>query len=243
LRFGVHACDLSVNVGAAFAAFPFRALCPCEERAMRIAVIGMGNVGNTLGCRFVEARHEVMFCVRDPDDANKRAAAEALKCFIGPVHAAAKAEAVLLAVPWRAVPDVLKAAGDLSGKVLLDCTNPVTPELTELTIGHTTSAGEEVARLAAGARVVKIFNTNGAKNMADPDYNGHKVTMLYAGDDAAANEIAAGLAAEIGFEPIYLGPLKESRLLEPLAMAWIVLARQRCLGRDFALDVVRRPER
>ena len=108
-------------------------------------------------------------------------------------------------------------------------------------MGYITSAGEEVARLAARARVVKIFNTNGSRNMADPDYGGHKVTMLYAGDDDAANRIAAGLAAEIGFEPIYLGPLKELRLLEPLAMAWIVLARHRGLGRDFALDVVRRP--
>ena len=63
---------------------------------------------------------------------------------------------------------------------------------------------------------------------------------VYAGDDREANKIAAQLAAQIGFEPLYLGPLKESRLLEPLAMAWIVLARHRGLGRDFALNIVRR---
>ena len=97
----------------------------------------------------------------------------------------------MLAVPWTAVPDALKAAGDLTGKVLLDCTNPVTPELTHLTIGHTTSAGEEVARMVPNARVVKVFNTNDAKNMADPDYGRHKVTMLYAGDDEGANRTAA----------------------------------------------------
>jgi predicted dinucleotide-binding enzyme len=97
--------------------------------------------------------------------------------------------------------------------------------------------------MTPGARVVKIFNTNGARNMADPDYGGHKVTMLYAGDDEQANQVAASLAAELGFEPISLGPLKESRLLEPLALGWIVLARQRGLGRDFALGVVRRPEK
>ena len=207
---------------------------------MRIAVIGMGNVGGVLGRRWAEAGHGVVFCVRDPDDPRKRAEAAKAKASVGPVGDAAKAETVLLAVPWRAAADVLKEAGNLSGKVLLDCTNPVTQELTHLTIGHTTSAGEEVARLAPGARVVKVFNTNGSRNMADPDYGGHKATMLYAGDDDAANRIAAGLAAEIGFEPIYLGPLKEPRLLEPLAMAWIVLAHQRGLGRDFALDVVRR---
>ncbi len=86
-----------------------------------------------------------------------------------------------------------------------------------------------------------MFNTNGAKNMADPDYGGHRVTMLYAGDDEGANRVAATLAGQLGFEPVYLGPLRESRLLGPLAMAWIVLARHRGLGRDFALDVVRRP--
>ena len=89
--------------------------------------------------------------------------------------------------------------------------------------------------------MVKVFNTNGAKNMADPDYGGHRVTMLYAGDDEDANRAAAELAEQVGFEPVYFGPLKEARLLEPLAMAWIVLARHRGLGRDFALDVVRRP--
>jgi predicted dinucleotide-binding enzyme len=84
-------------------------------------------------------------------------------------------------------------------------------------------------------------NTNGARNLANPDYGGRKVITLYAGDDEAANRVAAALAEAVGFEPVYLGPLREARLLEPLAMAWIVLARQRGLGRDFALDVVRRP--
>jgi predicted dinucleotide-binding enzyme len=193
------------------------------------------------GRRWSEAGHYVTFCVRDSRDQRKRAGAEKVKAGIGPVGMAQCAGAVLLAVPWAAVPDALKAAGDRSGKVLLDCTNPVTPEVTHLTIGFTTSSGEEVAQLAPQARVVKVFNTNGAKNMADPDYGGHGVTMLYAGDDGGANRTAARLAEEIGFEPVYLGPLREARLLEPLAMAWIVLARYRGLGRDFALNIVRRP--
>ncbi len=169
---------------------------------MQIAVIGMGNVGSALGRRWAAAGHQVTFCVRDPANVEKRAEAAKAKAAIGPMIAAASAEAILLAIPWRAVPEALQAAGDLSGKVLLDCTNPVTHELTELTLGFTTSAGEEVARMAPGARVVKIFNTNGAKNMADPNYGGHQVTMLYAGDDEGANQTAAKLATEIGFEPV-----------------------------------------
>jgi hypothetical protein len=80
-----------------------------------------------------------------------------------------------------------------------------------------------------------------APSMVDLDYGGQRLTMLSAGDEAEANQVAARLAAEVGFEPIELGPLRCSRLLEPLAMTWIVLARRRGLGRDFALDVVRRP--
>jgi predicted dinucleotide-binding enzyme len=200
----------------------------------------MGNVGSALGRQWKKAGHDVLFCVHDPQNPEKREQALSVNAAIGTVSDSATAGAVLLAVPWPALPEVLKATGDLSGKIVLDCTNPVTPELTHLTIGHTTSAGEEVAKMVPKARVVKIFNTNGARNMADPDYAGHKVTMLYAGDHDDANQIAAGLAAEIGFHPVYLGPLKESRLLEPLAMVWIILARQRGLGRDFALDIVHR---
>jgi len=210
---------------------------------MHIAVIGMGNVGSALGRKWAEVGHDVKFCIRDHADTRRRAAAEAMKASIGPVRAAAQADAILLAVPFRAVPDVLKETGDLSGKVLLDCTNPLSRDFSELSLGHNTSAAEEIARLVPRARVVKVFNTNGAKNMADPDYDGHKVTMLYAGNDAGANETAVRLASETGFEPIYLGPLREARLLEPLALTWIVLARQRGLGRDFALDVVRRPSK
>jgi predicted dinucleotide-binding enzyme len=77
--------------------------------------------------------------------------------------------------------------------------------------------------------------------MANPDYGTSKVTMLYAGDDPGAKAVAARLAADLGFEPIELGPLWASRLLEPLAVTWIVLSRQRGFGVDFALDVVRRP--
>ena len=208
---------------------------------MRIAVLGMGNVGSTLGRRWAGAGHDITFGVRDP--AGKKADAEKINAAVATVpEAAAGAEAVLLAVPWTAAPAVLKAAGDLSGKVLLDCTNPVTPELDHLTLGFTTSSGEEVARLTPGAEVVKVFNTNGVGNMADPDYGRLRATMLYAGDHDDANRVAADLAARIGMEPVYLGPLKEARLLEPLAMTWILLARHRGLVRDFALNIVRRSD-
>jgi predicted dinucleotide-binding enzyme len=205
---------------------------------MRIAVIGMGKVGGVLGRRWAETGHAVTFGVRDPD---KRERARAAGASLASVRQAAGAEVLLLAVPWRAVPDALMEAGDLAGKVLLDCTNPLTPDYFGLVLGTTDSAGEQVARMAPSAKVVKVFNTNGAANMSSPDYGTSRVTMLYAGDDEEAKGVAARLAADLGFEPVELGPLSAARLLEPLAVTWIVLSRQRGYGVDFALNVVRRP--
>jgi len=207
---------------------------------MNLAIIGSGNVGSTLGRRWAATGHTVVFGSRKPADPKAIADASAIKCRIASVRdAASAAEVVVLATPWQAVKDALAAAGNLAGKVLLDCTNPLTADFTQLEIGHTTSGGEEVAKLAPGARVVKIFNTTGAGNMANPDYGGKPATMLFAGDDPTAKSIAATLAKELGFDPIDFGPLANSRLLEPLALVWIKLAFSG-LGFDFALNVMRR---
>lgn len=208
---------------------------------MEIAIVGMGAVGSTLGERWANLGHRVTFCVRDPDSPEKVRKASSLAAAVQPLSRAADSEAILLAVPWTAIDDVLSQLGDLTGRIILDCVNPVDPDLTRLTLGFSTSAGEEIARRLPGARVVKIFNTNGVRNMANPHYRSHCVTMLYAGDHPEANAAAASLAEEIGLEPIYFGPLETARLLEPLAMAWITLARHRDLGRDIALDLIRRP--
>ena len=209
---------------------------------MRIAVIGMGSVGGTLGRRWAAAGHAVTFGVRNPGD--PKAAAGAGGARLATVaDAAAGAEVVTLAVPWEAVKDAIATAGNLAGKVVLDCTNPLSQGLSGLELGHTTSGAEEAAKLAPGARVVKIFNTTGANNMDDPDYGGTPATMLYAGDDADAKSIAASLARDLGFDPIDLGPLSAARLLEPFALTWIWLAHRQKLGRDFVLQVVRRPDR
>jgi len=208
---------------------------------VKIAIIGMGNVGSALGSRWAEAGHEVIFGVRDSDDPKTSNEARRMKARLASVgEAAAQAEVVVLAVPWKAVPDALAAAGTLRDKVILDCTNPLTSDLAGLELGTSTSGGEQVALQAKGAKVVKIFNTTGARNMADPRY-GTPVTMLHAGDDAGAKAIAAQLARDLGFDPIDLGPLTASRLLEPLALLWITLAHRQKLGTDFVLNVVRRP--
>lgn len=121
----------------------------------------------------------------------------------------------------------------------MDAINPLTPDFS-LAIGHDDSAGETVARLAPGARVVKAFNTTGANNMADSRYGGGKLMMPVAGDDAAAKATVMSLAADLGFEPIDVGPLAMSRHLEPMAMVWIKLALVQKLGRNFGFALLRR---
>lgn len=98
-----------------------------------------------------------------------------------------------------------------------------------------------MARWAAGARVVKAFNTTGSGNMADAGYGGERLAMMLCGDDEAAKRVVGGLAAELGFEPVDAGPLTRSRQLEQLAVLWIALAYQQGWGPDFGFALLRRP--
>jgi predicted dinucleotide-binding enzyme len=210
---------------------------------MRIGVIGAGSVGGTLGRRWAERGHEVLFGVRDATDEKVRRllSASGGRARAGSVEqAGAFGEVVVLTTPWSAAESALRAAGDLRGKTLLDCTNPLKSDLSGLTIGHTTSGGEQVAAWARGAKIVKIFNTTGFDNMADPEYKEGPATMLYCGDDSSAKTTAATLAADLGFDPVDAGPLVQARLLEPYALLWITLAYKQGLGRSFAFRLVRR---
>ena len=214
---------------------------------MKIAVIGAGNVGGTLGKRWAGAGHEVAFGARDPAEAK----VAALVRESGPIARAASvpeaargADVVVLTVPWDSARDALAAAGDLRGRILIDATNPVplTPEGLRqgLVIGHTTSGGEQVARWAEGARVVKAFNTTGWQNMADPVYGSQGLSMLLCGDDAEAKKVVADLARQLGFEPVDVGPLRSARYLEAVAMLWIDMAVLQGFGTNFGFRLVKR---
>ncbi|OLC13773.1 MAG: F420-dependent NADP oxidoreductase [Candidatus Rokubacteria bacterium 13_1_40CM_69_27] len=210
---------------------------------MKIAIIGAGNVGGTLGKAWAARGHDVVFGVRDPHD---RKLDELLKDSGGRAQAAsvrnavAAADIVVLAVPWGSAQDAIRGAGDLRGKVVVDATNPLKPDLSGLALGHTTSAGEEIARWAAGAKVVKAFNTIGAQHMANPRFDGQSASMFICGDDAAAKKTVASLAAALGFEPVDAGPLTQARLLEPLALLWISMAYAYGQGTDIAFRLLRR---
>ena len=214
---------------------------------MRIGVIGAGNVGGTLGRRWAQKGHQVVFGVRDPHDGKVKTLLEAAgpNARAGSVgEAAAASEVVALTVPWEAAQDALRSAGDLTGKILVDATNPIEMGLEGLkkglVVGHTTSGGEQVAGWARGARVVKAFNTTGFGNMNDPSYGSQAATMFVCGDDAEAKTVVTQLGQDLGFEMIDTGSLAIARLLEPLAMLWIHKAVFQGLGTDFALILQRR---
>lgn len=210
---------------------------------MKIAMIGAGNVGGTLGSRWAKLGHEVLFGVRDKGSLKAQYILKSFGDLVKVVsikEAAAGGEVVVLATPWPAAQSALAAAGNLQGKIVVDCTNPIAEGLKGLSIGQTTSAGERVAEWAKGARVVKAFNTTGTNNMADPVYGSQRISMLICGDDKEAKQTVAKLAEELGFEVSDAGPLESARYLEPLAMLWIQLAFKQGFGPNFAFRIVRR---
>ncbi len=200
---------------------------------MKIGIIGAGNVGGALGRLWAAKGHEIVFGVRDPGSPK---VLELVASIGGGARTASVADAaafgdvILLATPWRATEDALRAAGDLTGKILIDSTNPLTPDISGLVVGTTDSAGELVARWAPGAKVVKAFNMMGAVNFANPWFGDEAASMFIAADDGEAKSIVTGLTAELGFDVVDAGPLIESRWLEPLAVLWIHLAFKQGLG-------------
>lgn len=203
---------------------------------MKITIIGAGNVGATLGHGLARAGHQIAYALRDPSDP-KYSSLRSDATLTTIREGVAWADAVILATPWGAAEGALAAAGDFAEKPLLDATNPIGPGLT-LTLGHTDSGAEQIARWARGARVVKVFNTTGRENMAEPGYGDAKALMLACSDHDDARTLALGLARELGFEALGFGDLRQARLLEPLAMVWIRLSIAQ--GRGFALGLLRR---
>ena len=209
---------------------------------MKISILGAGSVGGTLGKGWANKGHEIFFGVRHPDDEKTQ---NLLKETEGNAQAGtneaaiAFADVIVLALPWQVVPKVLEAT-DFSNKIIIDATNPLKPDFSGLEIGFDTSGAEKVAGWAKGAKVFKSFNQTGWENMANPSYDGKPSVMLVCGDDESAKKIVLGLVKDIGFEAINAGELTVARLIEPFGMTWIHLAMKQGLGRDWALQIVRR---
>ncbi len=150
------------------------------------------------------------------------------------------AELLLLSTPWKAAQSTIAGLSDLSGKVLIDALNPLLPDLSGLELGATTSAAEQVARWAHGAKVVKAFNTVGYNIMANADFGADRPVMFYCGDDAGAKQTVRLLIDQLGFDAVDAGPLTQARLLEPFALLWISLAYAQGQGREIGFKLLHR---
>jgi len=213
---------------------------------MKLAIIGAGNVGGTLGLAWAQkAGHEIFFGVRDAKSDKTQALVRKLGPRAGagtPAQSAAFGDMIVLTTPWTAAEAAIRSMGDLRGRIILDATNPLAMgrDGLGLEIGHGISGGEMVQTWASGASVFKTLNTTGFGNMADPVFHGVRSAMFVAGDDTANKPKVIDLVASLGFEVVDAGPLRNARLLEAHAMLWIELAHKRGLGRDWAFAVVRR---
>jgi hypothetical protein len=209
---------------------------------MKIAIIGAGNVGSSLGRAFAANGHQVRFGVREPDKIAELVAGCGETTSAGDIADAAEfGEIVILAVPWAAARAAIQAAGDLRGKVLVDTVNPLAwidgPVIADEVRGS--SAAEIIAELSR-ARVVKAFSTHGAEFNLAPRIGDIPVDTYICGDDEEAKAIVASLAKDLGFSVIDTGPLRNASLLEHLAALWVYLAVKSDLGRTFVFKALRR---
>ncbi|HUH75871.1 MAG TPA: NAD(P)-binding domain-containing protein, partial [Devosia sp.] len=174
---------------------------------MTLAIIGTGNMAQGLATVFSAAGNDIVFGSRNASDTALSIA-----------DATSKADIVFLAVPYDAAAETIQAAGGFAGKIVVDLTNPMKADYSGLAIGFSTSAAEEIARLAPQAKVVKGFNTlfasvlqNGGKAAGTP------ATVLLAGDDADAVAQVEALVKGAGLKTIVAGPLTAARNIEAVA--------------------------
>jgi predicted dinucleotide-binding enzyme len=189
---------------------------------VRIGILGSGLMGGKLGTIFARAGHDVVFSyARSRKKLEKLARDAGGNARAGtPAEAAHDADALLLAVHWSKVDDVVKQAGDLSNKVIVSCSLPMNDDDTDLVVGLKSSGAEKLARKIRKARIVSAFNTVPSEVLFGVfEARGKaKPSLVYCGDDAGAKEVAARLIRDAGFDPVDAGPLKTARYTEPFAL-------------------------
>ncbi|HYS05169.1 MAG TPA: NADPH-dependent F420 reductase [Candidatus Dormibacteraeota bacterium] len=206
---------------------------------MRVGILGSGLMGGKLGTLFARAGHEVAFSyARSKEKLDKLARDAQGNARAGtPRDAARDADALLLAVHWSRIDDVLKQAGDLSGKVIVSCSLPMNVDNTELVVAHTSSGAEELAKMIPKARVVSAFNTVPSEVLFGVFEARRKVSrpsLVCCGDDKSGKAVVVELIREVGFDPVDAGPLQIARYTEPFALLVAQLAYEGKGGPELA---------
>lgn len=201
---------------------------------MKVTVIGSGHMGSGFVKQLKKAGHDVRVTGRNAAKAQQLAEQHGARAVSG--NEAAASDVLILATGYDDAVPALKALGALDGKVVVDVTNPLTADYMGLTIGHTTSAAEEIAKAVPSAHVVKAFNTVFASLLAEGASlgAGKTVPVFVASDDAQAKAAVSEIARSIGFDVVDAGTLKNARYLEPLAGLNIHLGYGAGLGTNIA---------
>jgi predicted dinucleotide-binding enzyme len=206
---------------------------------MRVGILGSGLMGGKLGTLFARAEHEVVFSYARSRKKLERLARDAGRNTRAgtPGEAAREADALLLAVHWSRIDDVLKQAGDLSGKVIVSCSLPMNADDTELVVAHASSGAEELAKTIPKARVVSAFNTVPSEvlfGVYEARRKTRRPSLVYCGDDKRGKAVAAELIRDVGFDPVDAGPLQMARYTEPFALLVAQLAYEGKGGPELA---------
>src|SRR5919201_1278443 len=206
---------------------------------MRIGILGSGLMGGKLGTIFARAGHEVVFSYSRSRKKLERLARQAGGAARAgtPREAAQDADVLLLAVHWSRVDDVLHQAGDVSGKVIVTCSQPMNEDDTDLVVAHTSSGAEELARKVPGAAVVSALGSVPSEvlfGVFEARGGGRRPSLVYCGDDIRAKEVAARLIRDVGFDPVDAGPLRIARYAEPFALLIAQLAYEGDGGPELA---------
>lgn len=200
---------------------------------MKVTVIGTGNMAAGFVKQLTRSGHLVQIIGRNHEKADALAKSYGAKV-VAPEQGS-DADVVILATGYAEATSALRPLGNLQGKVVIDITNPVTADYMALTIGHSTSAAEEISREFPGARLVKAFNTIFAQVLAEAqEPGGRKIPVFVATDDEAAKETVSLLAHSLGFDVINAGGLKNARYLEPLGGLNIYLGYGAGMGTSIA---------
>ena len=209
---------------------------------MKVTVIGAGNMGSAFVKQLHRAGHAVRVTSRDGAKAAALAAQYPGVVAVPVANAAAEADIVILATGYADAVNALRSVGPLTGKVVVDITNPLTPDYMGLTLGHSTSAAEEIAKAVPEAVLVKAFNTLFAQVLAEgAEFGaGRKASVFVAGDSEPARKTVAGLAESLGFAAVDAGGLKNARYLEPLAGLNVYLGYGAGLGTGIAPTWIRK---
>ena len=201
---------------------------------MEIAVLGVGNIGGTIGKKWAEADHEVVFGVRNVDSPKVRALLKEIgsQCSATSVpEAVSSAEVILLAIPYAAVPETVQAnTAALEGKIIIDASNKFgAPVVNNIAA---------IRAVVPNAKIYRAFNSLGWEVFANPQFGETKADHFYCGPDGEARILVERLIAEVGVRPVYVGGLETAPTVDALGTLWITLVYQRGMGRYLAFNIL-----